>query len=663
MQTGNNHSEEEPIQSDSVPSDPETIRNSRSISHSNHQNPTPSNTPTVSDGLYDALHDARIEDPLRLHHWFIPESAKDQIITKEAIAQEIRAACADLNTAIVDEIAEVAHSRAKNLFAILAYMRKGGEILKFLEERIFDEDLPLERGANGGKGSFSLKRKDEGGIVQVLERWESSSDREAFSRDQWLMLSPVFKDMEHYVLHQCHVLPFIPLGPGDVLKDCSTRAGYSEVFPARIHEAHHRFHQKWSQEDGTLHVAVKKLLTKDRERFENEQSILQKLGSKSRPHLHLVKLLASYEVNGEFFFIFPRAHCNLRTYWEEHPRPELDKDTLRWSLDQMRGIATALYTIHHFRVTHPLIVEGKVRTPQTNVKLKVSPGEEFFGRHGDIKPENIIWFENIPDLKYGKRGVLQITDFGLGRFHGRDSKTEHPPHHVVGSPTYEPPECRLQQPVSRKYDIWSLGCLYIEFITWLLKGSQYIDTFSDRRGQQSSIDLFSDDYFFTTEKRGINGEKKYAYVRDGVITWVQNLHDEPRCSEFLHDVLDLIMDELLKVDAAERIETGELCRRFHNFSEKVHKSDEYLVEACPRKVRGTKSQSALKPKRSRRSVTFSDEPEILDLQEFRQNFKPSLSPDPLGRNRGTPGHPAFKGKSRTFPQTSHSFQMYDFQVD
>lgn len=375
-------------------------------------------------------------------------------------------------------------------------------------------------------------------------------------------------------------------------------------------------------------------------------------------------MLASYEVNGEFFLIFPRAHCNLRTYWEEHPDPKFDKATLRWSLEQMRGIATALYTIHNFRVTHPhpLAVERDVSTPQKDVKLKVSPGEELFGRHGDIKPENIIWFQHVPQNKYGDRGILQITDFGLGRFHGRDSRTEYPPHHIVGSPTYEPPECRLQQPVSRKYDLWSLGCLYIEFVTWLLRGSQDIDSFSDRRAQQSSIDFFSDDYFFTTVKDS-NGER-HAYVRNGVNTWVRDLHNEPKCSEFLHDVLDLVMDELLKVDATERIETGELCRRFNDFREKANKSDEYLVEARQRMVRGIKSDSALKPKKSRRSVTFFDEPEIFELQEFQKNLKPlPPSPDPLGRKSGTPGHPAIGSRGSSFPPQHKSQGSQQAQAD
>lgn len=375
----------------------------------------------------------------------------------------------------------------------------------------------------------------------------------------------------------------------------------------------------------TLHVAVKRLFSRDREAFENEQNILQKLGAKSNPHPHLVRLLASYEVDGEFFLIFPRADCNLRKYWEKHPKPEFDRATLHWSLKQMQGIATALFIIHNFRVTHPLAVEGIAHTPlRKNARLRVKPGEELYGRHGDIKPENILWFKQVPYLGRHEGGVLQITDFGLGRFHGRDSKTEPAPHNVIGSPTYEPPECTLQQPVSREYDLWSLGCLYLEFVTWLLKGEVCIAKFSNHRGRPlSSAPGFSDDYFFTAPGGG-KSEYKYAYVREGVVTWVQELHADPKCSRFIHDVLDLVMNELLKVNAKERIETAQLCSCFHTFVHEAFKSDEYLVEPCLRHVRNIKSNPTLQPKKYKKCVSFSREPEIHSLKDFQQIFDQSF---------------------------------------
>ena len=65
-------------------------------------------------------------------------------------------------------------------------------------------------------------------------------------------------------------------------------------------------------------------------------------------------------------------------------------------------------------------------------------------------------------------GILQVADFGLATFHRNDSKDERRQAHRV--PTYEPPENQHSEITSQKYDIWSLGCLFLEFATWLVSG-------------------------------------------------------------------------------------------------------------------------------------------------------------------------------------------------
>lgn len=230
---------------------PEASQKSRATSQSSGINRTGLNTPASSNQLHDDIRDARVEDPNREHHFFIPEDAKNAIITKDKIEQELLVTHPNLSPETVREKAELAHRNAKSLFAILAYMKKGGQILDFLEEGISDSDLPLDRGAEGGACKFSLGRKDGGGVVQVLEQWESSHEREEFSRNQWLVLAPVFEDMKHYKLHKNHVLPFTVRKPGDPVQDRKSQGGYSEVFTAHIHQAHHRFGQEWASKVGS----------------------------------------------------------------------------------------------------------------------------------------------------------------------------------------------------------------------------------------------------------------------------------------------------------------------------------------------------------------------------------------------------------------------------
>ena len=304
----------------------------------------------------------------------------------------------------------------------------------------------------------------------------------------------------------------------------------------------------------------------------NEKDILKKLGH----HRHLTELYASYKYEGKWHLILPYADADLRNYWEMEKDPKFDTGTVLWSLQQMLGIAEGLYRVHVFKPTWSLGIEGKVLM-QTDATLQVQDGEELYGRHGDFKPQNILWFSSDPDVK-DQRGILKITDFGLGRFHGRDSRSKSEPHNKRHSETYEPPELRLGQEVSRAYDFWSLGCVYLEFVTWLLKGYQGIEQFSaERLHTHPIIPKFLIDTFFTEVDIGIT-----ATVGEAVIEWVRKLHEHERCSELIHDLLDLITSEMLCIDKEKRAKAHVLVEKLRKFLQKAEKDEGYLVNPMPR---------------------------------------------------------------------------------
>ena len=278
--------------------------------------------------------------------------------------------------------------------------------------------------------------------------------------------------------------------------------------------------------------------------------------------------------------MFPYANANLRKYWEDRPTPAFDKTTVLWSMKQMTGLATALMTIHTFKVTVALSVAGAgagANRIQKDAMLSVREGEEWFGRHGDIKPENILWFKESAEHP-GAGGILQIADFGLGRFHGRESRSQVDPETVLTSPTYEPPECKLRRPVSRAYDLWSLGCVYLEFITWLLKGSKQIEDFADFRGRQSSMGI-DDDNFFTITRDPATGCE--AVVREQVGLWADQLHQDAKCSGLIHDLIDLTMDQLLIVDSNSRVSASCLYWDMKRFLDRAEKEEAYMLEGIP----------------------------------------------------------------------------------
>jgi serine/threonine protein kinase len=198
-----------------------------------------------------------------------------------------------------------------------------------------------------------------------------------------------------------------------------------------------------------------------------------------------------------------------------------------------------------------------------NVRMQVDEREERFGRHGDLKPENILWFKSFEHA--GHAGILQITDLGLGRFHRLESRSNQDPKDINGSPTYVPPELVLQRLVSRSYDIWSLGCIFLEFITWMLDGISGVNAFADAR-MALAHDNIVDDTFYTVYSPGPG---MYATVRPEVAAWIQRLRGHRRYSPMVQDLLDLVENEMLQADTEDRIRSKGLKERLERIVEKA----------------------------------------------------------------------------------------------
>jgi serine/threonine protein kinase len=615
------------------------------------------------------LENARSECPLRPHTFVVPKDVQEDLITESTIAKDIQAHTTHITEKEAEEYAKKACQCARCLYATLAYIKHGADICALLNEGITDDNLPLVRKPNDRNASLYLR---SGNLVEATKSWKPKH-RENFDRVQWWMNAPVFNYGEHYPLDEKTVLPFIPLDSSDASLG-KKQGGYSEVYPVCIHPAHHDFWKGSEQvltptyadpldyETDNLQgteplVAVKQLFSSEETEFLKESTILKALGPKNHPHL--IKLLATYEMGKKYHLMFPYANANLRRYWEDHPTPGFDRHTVLWSLKQMSGIASGLQLIHDFRVTVPLSVPGagtidiRLGKGKGLGQLKVQKGEQWFGRHGDIKPENVLWFARDQYSPHPHpMGVLQIADFGLGRFHGRDSRSGVNPETIISSPTYEPPECKMHLPVSRAYDIWSLGCIYLEFITWVLRGSPAIDAFADFRGRDATDTGINDDNFFTIVNE--EGTLK-ANVREGVLAWSEQLHADKNCSKLIHDLLDLTMSELLVIESADRSKASWLCYRLREFLKKAESDPEYLLKPVPRKPVSGRSNSAPlldtpKENGKRNSVTFLDQekPPLPKTQ-----FKIPMMENPRDlvlRNLGTPNFKAGNiGKTTTWP--------------
>jgi serine/threonine protein kinase len=153
---------------------------------------------------------------------------------------------------------------------------------------------------------------------------------------------------------------------------------------------------------------------------------------------------------------------------------------------QIVGLAKALHSIHHLNVD-----ESNVEELSAHDRLKTH------GRHGDLKPENILWFKEHEANPKDSRayGILKVSDLGSADFHGPLSKSVRISNMNGFTDTYKAPEFDMGARVSPRYDIWSLGCVLMQFIVWYLDGAIGVAEFSERRKWESDRAIRADDFF------------------------------------------------------------------------------------------------------------------------------------------------------------------------
>lgn len=189
--------------------------------------------------------------------------------------------------------------------------------------------------------------------------------------------------------------------------------------------------------------------------FKQEVSTLKRLSEQDHPHL--MRLELTYYHQDRYHLLFRWADGNLRDYWEKHPEPSDIPRTHEfavWVSKQWLGIAEALMTIHECPPDTGVVEDD---APDALALLRIN------GRHGDIKPENILWFQpyECNGDQSAFEGKFVISDFGLTEFH-RDETGMVDPVNLARSPTYRAPEYDVSETISQSYDIWTMGCVLCE---------------------------------------------------------------------------------------------------------------------------------------------------------------------------------------------------------
>lgn len=242
--------------------------------------------------------------------------------------------------------------------------------------------------------------------------------------------------------------------------------------------------------------------------FHQEANSLQVISAIDNPSL--IKPIATYTRGDALCFVFPWANGgNLREFWASADQAYRTSDLVLWVLSQLYGLAGGLNALY---------------------------GENC--RHGDLKPENILRFTDNQE-----RGTLLIADMGLTRFHvavtqvrqARQAKTAT----IPGTRRYEPPEVddrMAEKARSRDYDVWSMGCIFLEFLIWLLEGQASLEEFNEPGNFQ---------YFWENHEGAF---KVHSAVESRINRIAQIIGcDDPNTDTASKDLHNLIRNRLLKV--------------------------------------------------------------------------------------------------------------------
>ena len=289
---------------------------------------------------------------------------------------------------------------------------------------------------------------------------------------------------------------------------------------------------------------------------------------------HIIKLLASYKQDNIQYFLFPLANCHLDEFMREF-EPEKSNRFLIWVLSQIRGIANALKEVHTYitidiPATEPLSKsDGSLLPFPANGRRR---SDILTGYHHDLKPQNILHFSRLRDgisTPNPEWGIFVIADFGVGKFHTLKQATHiisEGTTHARGTATYAAPESKIKAKgldnlkVSRPYDVWSLGCIIMEILVWLVLGKSEWEKFNSQRVGAIDEDGMeeTDGYFFI---RG-TGMGKKAEVRQCVKDMMSSLRRNERLNDGTKCLVMMVrlVGQVLDVDPQARISAEDLVK-------------------------------------------------------------------------------------------------------
>ncbi|PMD49660.1 kinase-like protein [Hyaloscypha bicolor E] len=399
-----------------------------------------------------------------------------------------------------------------------------GRINDLLSEGLRDKHLPLSH--QQGK-EYNVLVSTDGQQFKSFATWNNEVRVQDFIDRQWLVQAPVLDTSgKHIVLHIKCALPFL---------HCSSIAGNenSVVYKATLAMGHQ---QGLTGDVAEVHVAVKDF--RNEKSFFQEKENLQKI--QQLHNQHIIELIATCQRGQQYYVIFPWAQGgNLIQFWESEDKRR-NEELMLWSLCEMHNLVGALKALHRENC-----------------------------RHGDLKPENILHYKN-------KKSRLVIADVGVSKFHrvatslryeGTETRATTPP--------YEAPEAQphITDARSRVYDMWSIGCIFLEFAVWLLYGVEAVEKFQESRASTDS--KVANGSFYQHNSEGS------AEIHPKVSEAMSILKLDPLCKSgtAIGDLIKVIDKDLLQVEVSLRAKAETLHNTLGQIVQEAKQNHGYFLNS------------------------------------------------------------------------------------
>jgi serine/threonine protein kinase len=423
-------------------------------------------------------------------------------------------------------------------------------------------------------------------------------------------------ELEHVQLQPGAVVPIL-FDKADS-KHILGKGSFGKVYRVRIDRDHHSFSA--FEEEAFAFKIFYDLSAHTQMNVENESGTLARLAE--APHLNITTHLASWNQNGICYMLFRCADCNLRTYMSQKS-PAWTKSNLLALLSQMRGLADGLRHIHN-------LGPSNLEPDRVNEKAKQGerhPSQSCF--HHDLKPGNILVTTN-PDTEHL---LFSISDFGSAKIgqilSGSIQPSPFTKNLSPGDAVYGAPDAVLEGKTSRPYDLWSMGCIFLELLTWIVGLEEHnVERFADKRMEEVANAYGNQDQAFW-----------YQDTTGRVLlkpTVVQQLKILKKTCEGrgVFPLLVRIVGKLLSILPRDRPEASQLFNDLDAIMTQVRldlKDENFYINNMPTEVR-----IAAPPSSVGDSDDLSRRPSI-DERAIIARYGDNLSPGPRANRRSTVG--------------------------